>query len=77
MTNQTHHTCDSNCAQFDELHNKLDRLDHAIRGNGEPGINIRLDRLEQNAIRHARWMWLIAGAGVTSLVNILFSIFRG
>jgi hypothetical protein len=65
------------CSQFDELHNKLDRLDHAIRGNGEPGINIRLDRLEQNAIRHARWMWLIAGAGVTSLVNILFSIFRG
>ncbi|HAI13802.1 MAG TPA: hypothetical protein DCM28_19000 [Phycisphaerales bacterium] len=65
------------CSQFDELHNKLDRLDHAIRGNGEPGINIRLDRLEQNAIRHARWMWLIAGAGVTSLVNILFSLLRG
>jgi hypothetical protein len=65
------------CQQFDELHNKLDRLDHAIRGNGEPGINIRLDRLEQNAIRHARWMWLIAGAGVTSLVNILFSLIRG
>ena len=64
------------CSQFDELHNKLDRLDHAIRGNGEPGINIRLDRLEQNAIRHARWMWLIAGAGVTSLVNILFSLLR-
>ena len=65
------------CSQFDELHNKLDRLDHAIRGNGEPGINIRLDRLEQNAIRHARWMWLIAGAGVTSLVNILFTLIRG
>lgn len=64
------------CSQFDELHNKLDRLDHAIRGNGEPGINIRLDRLEQNAMRHARWMWLIAGAGVTSLVNILFSLLR-
>ena len=65
------------CSQFDELHNKLDRLDHVIRGNGEPGINIRLDRLEQNAIRHARWMWLIAGAGVTSLVNILFTLIRG
>jgi hypothetical protein len=63
--------------QFKELHDKLDRLDHAIRGNGEPGINIRLDRLEQNAIRHARWMWLIAGAGVTSMVNILFSLVRG
>ena len=77
MTNPTHQGFDSSCSQFDELHNKLDRLDHAIRGNGEPGINIRLDRLEQNAIRHARWMWLIAGAGVTSLVNILFSIFQG
>ena len=65
------------CTQFEQLHHKLDRLDHAIRGNGEPGINIRLDRLEQNANRHARWMWLIAGAGVTSLVNILFSLLRG
>jgi hypothetical protein len=75
--NQCVQNDNDSCSQFDELHNKLDRLDHAIRGNGEPGINIRLDRLEQNAIRHARWMWLIAGAGVTSLVNILFSIFRG
>jgi hypothetical protein len=65
------------CKQLEQLHEKLDRLDHAIRGNGEPGINIRLDRLEQNAMRHARWMWLIAGAGVTSMVNILFSLLRG
>ena len=75
--NQCAQNENASCSQFDELHNKLDRLDHAIRGNGEPGINIRLDRLEQNAIRHARWMWLIAGAGVTSLVNILFSLLRG
>ncbi|MAX24994.1 MAG: hypothetical protein CMJ19_10865 [Phycisphaeraceae bacterium] len=75
--NQCNQTESGACQQFKELHDKLDRLDHAIRGNGEPGINIRLDRLEQNAIRHARWMWLIAGAGVTSLVNILFSLLRG
>jgi hypothetical protein len=32
--------------EFAELHAKLDKLDEAIRGNGKPGIQLRLDRLE-------------------------------
>ncbi len=35
--------------EFGELHAKLDRMDEAIRGNGKPGIQLRLDRLEQDA----------------------------
>jgi hypothetical protein len=54
--------------EFTELHRKLDRLDDAIRGtpgNGTPGIRIRLDRLEQNAGRQSKLIWLIVGALAT------------
>ena len=51
--------------EFGELHTKLDRMDVAIRGNGKPGLNTRLDRLEQDAKRQARLVWLIVGAAVT------------
>ena len=50
---------------FESIHNKLDRLDEAIRGNGKPGINSRLDRLEQDAKRQARLVWLVVGVAVT------------
>jgi len=52
-------------AEFGELHTKLDRMDEAIRGNGKPGIQVRLDRLEQDAKRQARLIWLVVGAAVT------------
>ena len=32
--------------EFAAIHAKLDRLDETIRGNGRPGIQVRLDRLE-------------------------------
>ena len=51
--------------QFGELHVKLDRMDESIRGNGKPGINTRLDRLEQDAKRQARLIWLVVGSAVT------------
>ena len=56
--------------QFESLHEKLDRLDEAIRGtpgNGtRPGILVRLDRLEQAAKRQSKLIWLILGAVVTA-----------
>ena len=51
--------------EFGELHAKLDRMDVAIRGNGKPGLNTRLDRLEQDAKRQARLTWLVVGSAVT------------
>ncbi|HNX25935.1 MAG TPA: hypothetical protein PKK48_00855 [Phycisphaerae bacterium] len=47
---------------FDILFKKIDKLDEAIRGNGKPGILIRLDRLEQAAGIHSKLIWLILGA---------------
>lgn len=64
--------CGSTCREeFEEIHRKLDRLDEAIRGNGRPGITLRLDRLEQSARRHARLIWLLAGAGITGGMTVV------
>ncbi len=71
---QCHHPehCDNH---FESIHRKLDRLDEAIRGNGEPGINMRLDRLEQDAKRQSRLIWMIASALVTALASSLIAWF--
>jgi hypothetical protein len=66
--------------QFELLHQKLDRLDEAIRGspgNGHPGIKVRLDRLEQDAKRQSRLIWLIIGAIVTSITSGLVAWITG
>jgi hypothetical protein len=57
--------------EFAEIRVKLDRLDEAIRGNGKPGIALRLDRLEQDAKRHSRLVWLIVGSAVTAFASVL------
>ena len=51
---------------FDEIHTKLDRLDAAIRGNGRPGINLRLELLEAAAASRRRLTWIVAGAFVSA-----------
>jgi uncharacterized protein YgbK (DUF1537 family) len=57
--------------QFDLLFEKLDKLDSSIRGNGKPGITVRLDRLEQAAKVHTRLIWVLLGAALTALVQYL------
>ena len=51
--------------EFAAIHAKLDRLDEAIRGNGKPGIQLRLDRLEAAEKSRSRVVWIIVGAAVT------------
>lgn len=55
---------------FEAIHAKLDRLDESIRGNGRPGILLRLDRLEQSALRHGRLIWMIVGAALSALSSL-------
>jgi hypothetical protein len=57
--------------EFDGLHTKLDRMDEAIRGNGKPGIQVRLDRLEQDAKRQSKLIWLMLGGLVTLLATAI------
>ena len=60
------------CARkFDMLFLKIDRLDEAIRGNGKPGILVRIDRLEQSEMTRGKLLWLLAGAFFSGLVSCL------
>jgi hypothetical protein len=63
--------------QFEGSHRKLDRLDEAIRGNGRPGVVLRIDRLEQTARRYARLAWLIVGSALTSVAAMLVAWITG
>jgi hypothetical protein len=63
--------------EFAEIKSKLDKLDEAIRGNGRPGITVRLDRLEQDAKRQGKLIWLILGAGVTAMASSLVGWIAG
>jgi hypothetical protein len=63
--------------EFAEINAKLDKLDIAIRGNGRPGIIVRLDRLEAAERSRSRVLWLIAGSVVTIAANALWHTFFG
>jgi len=60
--------------QFEILFEKLDRIDVAIRGNGKPGIIVRLDRLEQSAKSQAKLIWLLVGAVAAGLTTAIATI---
>ena len=48
--------------EFQSIHTKLDKMDEAIRGNGRPGIQTRLDRIE----RFQHFIWFLCGAALTA-----------
>jgi len=53
---------DANCriisggiqAELQAMNKHLDRIEHAVQGNGSPGLAVRVDRLE-----HGRKAWLL------------------
>ena len=61
--------------QFGSVHEKLDTLDEAIRGNGKPGIQTRLDRLEQDRLYRSKVAWFIIGAITTLAGSITATLF--
>ena len=58
--------------EFASIHDKLDKIDEAIRGNGRPGIQVRLDRLESSERSRNRLVWIIATAAVTLAVTAVW-----
>ncbi|MCL2647569.1 MAG: hypothetical protein FWD61_11280 [Phycisphaerales bacterium] len=65
MTEQ--HQYERVCRQhFHDINAKLDRLDEAVRGNGKPGINLRLELLETAAASRRRLAWIVVGAFVSA-----------
>jgi hypothetical protein len=63
--------------EFASIHKKLDKLDEAIRGNGKPGIQLRLDRLENAESRRSRLLWLVVGAAVTLAIGVAWKLIFG
>lgn len=63
--------------EFAAIHGKLDKLDEAIRGNGKPGIQLRLDRLESAETTRSRLLWIIAGSTVTLAVGATWKLILG
>ncbi len=63
--------------QLEDICGQLRRLDEAIRGNGKPGLNTRVDRLEQAAVRQSKLVWLIVGATVVTAISSIASVVTG
>jgi len=63
--------------QFVSIHVKLDKMDEAIRGNGKPGIQLRLDRLEAAEAVRSRLMLIIAGSTVTLALGAVWKLIFG
>ena len=63
--------------EFASIHVKLDKLDEAIRGNGKPGIQLRLDRLESAEATRSRLLWIIAGSTVTLALGAVWKLIFG
>jgi len=59
-----------------EVHDKLDRLDEAIRGNGKPGLRQRLERLEEAAASRSRLTWIVIGAFVSAGASAAMQLFQ-
>jgi hypothetical protein len=54
-----------------EIGKKLVTLDGFIRGNGVPGIHIRLDRIEQLERGRAKLLWIAMAAAVSALATVV------
>jgi len=63
--------------EFVSIHVKLDRMDEAIRGNGKPGIQLRLDRLEAAEAIRSKLLWIIAGSTVTLALGAVWTLIFG
>lgn len=59
--------------EFSRINGKLDRIDESLRGNGKPGVNTRMDRLERNTAIQSRLMWIVIAAVVVGFVGTIFS----
>jgi len=63
--------------EFRSIDTKLDRLDEAIRGNGKPGLQARLSRLEAAEATRSRLLFIIAGSVVALAVGALWKLIFG
>ena len=63
--------------EFAAIRAKLDQLDDAIRGNGKPGIQMRLDRLERVEAQRSRLIWVVITATAVMALSSLWRLVAG
>ena len=53
-------------AQLVEIKDAVGHIDEAIRGNGKPGLVLRVDRLERSRALHNKALWtaMVVSVGV-------------
>ena len=58
-----------------DIEANLNRLNTYHHGNGKPGINTRLDRLEQTETRRGKLIFTAVGASIVATVGAIVSWF--
>jgi hypothetical protein len=58
-----------------DIETNLSRLNVSHHGNGGPGINTRLDRLEQTEARRGKLIFAAVAASIVAAVGTIFSWF--
>lgn len=55
---------------------RIERIDEAIRGNGHPGLNTRIDRLEQSEGNRSFWVKAIGVAMIGQIILTLKGLMK-
>jgi hypothetical protein len=56
---------------FEHIAKKLDRIDTWLRGNGDPGLMTRMDRIEQVHRKSVKAFWTLFGAGTATVIGLV------
>ena len=59
---------------FGRVCRKLDRIDAMLRGNGGPGVLVRVDRLELRDRMRSKALWLVSSIAVTLIVLLSWEL---
>lgn len=62
--------------RFDTIDLKLTKIDTFLRGNGQLGVAVRLDRLEQSEGKRSRLAWTIVGACVAAGASLVVTVIK-
>lgn len=60
--------------KLEGIRDSIDKLTHFIEGNGQPGLKIRLDRLEQSEARRNWTVKAVAGAMIGAFITSLWAL---
>jgi hypothetical protein len=63
--------------QLEQINGKLEKLNHFIEGDlDEPGLKVRLDRLEQAETRRGYYLKTAISTAIGSLVTAIIAILK-